>query len=65
MATIPVGADRAIAAPRGARRRYRLLRDAPLIPLVILGTLASVAVLAPVKPSGPALRAITSPKRSA
>src|SRR3989442_10855287 len=48
MATIPVGAAHTIAAPRAARRRYRVLREAPVIPLVILGVLTSVAVLAPV-----------------
>ena len=48
MATVPVGAAHTIAAPRAARRRYRVLREAPVIPLVILGVLTSVAVLAPV-----------------
>jgi peptide/nickel transport system permease protein len=48
MATIPIGADHTIAAPRAARRRLRALRQAPLIPLVILGVLVSVAILAPV-----------------
>jgi peptide/nickel transport system permease protein len=48
MATIPIGADRTIAVVRAARRSYRVLRDLPLVPLLILGVLASVAVLAPV-----------------
>jgi peptide/nickel transport system permease protein len=54
MATIPIGADRTIAMPGAVRRRVRMLRQAPLIPLVILGVLISVAVLAPVlAPHGP------------
>ena len=54
MATIPIGADRTIATPGAVRRRVRVLRQAPLIPLVILGVLISVAVLAPVlAPHGP------------
>ncbi|PYN39944.1 MAG: hypothetical protein DMD95_23210, partial [Candidatus Rokuibacteriota bacterium] len=48
MATIPVGADQPIAAPRAVRRSFHVIREAPLIPLVILGVLVSVAVLAPV-----------------
>src|SRR2546428_215458 len=48
MATIPIGADRAIAAVRAVRRSYRVLRDLPMVPMLILGVLASVAVLAPV-----------------
>src|SRR5262245_51094359 len=48
MATIPIGADHTVATPRAVRRRLRVLRRAPLIPLVILGVLISVAVLAPV-----------------
>src|SRR5262245_34976380 len=48
MATIPVGADHTIATPRATRRALRVLRDAPLIPLAILGVLVFVAVLAPV-----------------
>jgi peptide/nickel transport system permease protein len=48
MATIPIGADRSIAAVRAARRSYRVLRDLPMVPMLILGVLASVAVLAPV-----------------
>lgn len=48
MATIPMRADRTIAAVRAARRSYRVLRDLPLVPLLILGVLVSVAVLAPV-----------------
>jgi peptide/nickel transport system permease protein len=54
MATIPIGADRTIAAPGAVRRRVRALRQAPLIPFVILGLLILVAVLAPVlAPHGP------------
>jgi len=54
MATIPIGADRTIATPGAVRRLVRVLRQAPLIPLVILGVLISVAVLAPVlAPHGP------------
>ena len=48
MATIPIGADRTIAAVRAVRRSYRVLRDLPMVPMLILGVLASVAVLAPV-----------------
>jgi peptide/nickel transport system permease protein len=48
MATIPIGADRTIATPRAARRGLTVLRQAPLIPLVILTLLVSVAILAPV-----------------
>jgi peptide/nickel transport system permease protein len=49
MATIPIGATPTIAAPAGARRRYRLIfRDAPTVPLAIVGILAVVAALAPV-----------------
>jgi peptide/nickel transport system permease protein len=48
MATIPIGADRTIATPRAGRRGLRALRQAPLIPLVILGGLVLVAILAPV-----------------
>src|SRR5215510_9351708 len=48
MATIPIGADRTFAAVRAVRRSYRVLRDLPMVPLLILGVLASVAVLAPV-----------------
>ncbi|PYM11480.1 MAG: hypothetical protein DMD81_26775, partial [Candidatus Rokuibacteriota bacterium] len=47
MATIPVGADQTLAAPRAVRRRARFVRDLPVIPLLILGGLAFVAVLAP------------------
>src|SRR2546422_365189 len=47
MATIPIGADRTLAA-RAARRGYRVLRDLPMVPLLILAVLASAAVLAPV-----------------
>src|SRR5262245_42855172 len=48
MATIPVGADQTLAAPDALPRRSRILRDLPVVPLVILGSLAFVAVLAPV-----------------
>jgi len=48
MATIPVGAESTIAAARAVRRGSRVLRDLPLVPLVILGLLVSVAALAPV-----------------
>lgn len=54
MATIPIGADRTITTPGVVRRRVRVFRQAPLIPLVILAALISVAVLAPVlAPHGP------------
>jgi peptide/nickel transport system permease protein len=54
MATIPIGADRTIATPGAVRRRVGLLRQAPLIPFVILGGLILVAALAPVlAPHGP------------
>jgi peptide/nickel transport system permease protein len=48
MATIPIDAERTIAAARAARRGYRVLRDLPIVPLFILGVLAAGAVLAPV-----------------
>ena len=48
MATIPIGADRTVAVVRAARRGYRVLQNLPLIPLLILGTLTAMAVLAPV-----------------
>ena len=48
MSTIPIDADRTIAPPSAARRGLRILRQAPLIPLVILGVLVLVAVFAPV-----------------
>src|SRR5262252_7065346 len=48
MATIPIGADRTVAAVRAARRGYRVLQNLPLIPLLILGALTAMAVLAPV-----------------
>ena len=48
MATIPIGADRTLAAVRAARRGYRVLRGLPIVPLAILALLAAVAVLAPV-----------------
>jgi peptide/nickel transport system permease protein len=48
MATVPIGADRTVATPRVVQRRVRALRQAPLIPLAILGVLISVAILAPV-----------------
>jgi peptide/nickel transport system permease protein len=48
MSTIPIDADRTIATPSAARRRLRVLRQAPLIPLLILGVLVLVAVFAPV-----------------
>ena len=55
MATIRMAADRPIATPGAPRRRVRqLLRQAPLIPVVILGALISVAVLASaLAPYGP------------
>jgi peptide/nickel transport system permease protein len=48
MATIPIGASPTIAVSRVARRSFHLLRHAPIVPLLILGVLALVAVLAPV-----------------
>ena len=48
MATIPIGTDRTVAAVRAARRGYRVLQNLPLIPLLILGALTAMAVLAPV-----------------
>jgi peptide/nickel transport system permease protein len=48
MATIPIGADQPIETARAVRRSVRVLREAPVIPLAILGVLAFVAVLAPV-----------------
>jgi peptide/nickel transport system permease protein len=49
MATIPIGASPTVAASSVARRRYRqIFRDAPIVPLVIVGVLAVIAVLAPV-----------------
>ena len=39
MATMPIGADHAIAAPRAARRSTRLLREAPLIPVLTVAGL--------------------------
>lgn len=47
MATIPIGARPTVVISRAARQSYRFLRGAPVIPLVLLGTLALVAVLAP------------------
>jgi peptide/nickel transport system permease protein len=47
MATIPIGAERTIATPL-VRRGVRILRQAPLVPLAILGVLIAVALLAPV-----------------
>jgi peptide/nickel transport system permease protein len=48
VATIPIGADQTIAGRPVARRTYRFLREAPLVPLLIVGILTLVAVLAPV-----------------
>jgi peptide/nickel transport system permease protein len=48
MATIPIGARSTITVSRAARRATRLLREAPVMPVVVLGFLAVVAVLAPV-----------------
>jgi ABC-type dipeptide/oligopeptide/nickel transport system permease subunit len=48
MATIPIGADQTLATPRAVRRGFRVLREAPLIPLAILAVLAFVAILAPI-----------------
>jgi len=48
MATIPLGAEPAIATQRTAGRSYRFVRDAPIIPLFLVGALTFVAVLAPV-----------------
>src|SRR5262245_24285557 len=48
MATVPIGASPTVAVPGLARRSARILRDAPIVPLLILGLLTSMAVLAPV-----------------
>src|SRR5262245_42417441 len=48
MATIPIGARRTLTATRAARRGYRVLRELPIIPILMLGVLVSGAVLAPV-----------------
>ena len=48
MATIPIGAGRTIATPRVTRRGVRILREAPIVPLSLLGLLALVAIFAPV-----------------
>jgi len=48
MATLPIGASPTVAVPGVARRGAQMLRDAPIIPLLILGLLAAMAVLAPV-----------------
>src|SRR5262249_29345480 len=48
MATIPIGADRTVAVVRAARRGHRALQTPPLFPLLFLGPLTAMAVLAPV-----------------
>jgi peptide/nickel transport system permease protein len=48
MATLPIGTTPTVAVPRVARRSARILRDAPIVPVLILSLLAVVAVLAPV-----------------
>jgi peptide/nickel transport system permease protein len=48
MATMPIGASPTVAVPGVARRTARVLRDAPLVPLIVLSFLGAVAVLAPI-----------------
>ena len=48
MATIPIGASPTIGIARAATQSYRFLREAPVVPLLLVGILAFVAVLAPV-----------------
>ena len=48
MATIPIGTSPTIAISRVARRSLGILRGAPVVPVLLLGLLALVAVLAPV-----------------
>src|SRR5262245_20080701 len=48
MATIPIATDQTVAVLRVARRGYRVLQNVPVIPLLVLGVLAAMAILAPV-----------------
>ena len=48
MATIPIATDQTVAVLRVARRGYRALQNVPVIPLLMLGVLTAMAILAPI-----------------